>query len=117
VSETGAMDQWGSSTGRVGGNDSAPLNTRGNTKAHPAVCGSNPHLNELPRHFIMLTDHEKAEWRRCALAMAHAGKHEVVDMFSRFTASLSLPPTVQEFDHAAGIYRAWLVFNEIPESA
>lgn len=61
------------------------------------------------------TEHEKAEWSRCAQAMYKCGNNHAGHWFS---AAAALPAnaviTLALFEALQSCYRAWLVFNEQP---
>lgn len=64
------------------------------------------------------TDHEKAEWARCAKAMYAHG----VNGAGHFLSALAALPrdadvAVHRFDMAQSIYRDWLNFNTYPDGA
>lgn len=63
------------------------------------------------------TDHEKAEWVRCALA---AYKASLTDIGHKLSAAAATAPGARmplpAFREAQDIYRNWLVFNEWPKA-
>jgi hypothetical protein len=59
---------------------------------------------------MTLTDHDKAEYARCAQAMYARGQNANGHLLSAVAAKGVVP--IQQFDRAASVYRAWLVFDE-----
>jgi len=66
---------------------------------------------------ITVTEHDKAEWARCAQAMYAAGRNPAGHLLSM---SAAYPRNAQmdaaRFDRVQAIYRAWLVFGEFPQA-
>lgn len=62
---------------------------------------------------MTMTDHERAEWQRCGKAHLAAGKKAAAQRLAYFSTRASLSRA--DYDHAATIYRAWLVFNELAD--
>ncbi len=59
---------------------------------------------------IALLPHEVAEWSRCAKALYARGMNDGAHIVSAAAALRVLP--IAQYDRAASIYRAWLVFDE-----
>lgn len=63
--------------------------------------------------YMRLTDHERLELARAAKAMYAAGSNAAGHLLSAVAAKASVPIT--QYDRAMEVYRAWLVFGEVPK--
>jgi len=73
---------------------------------------ANEQLAERAIHIspMVLNDHERQEWSRCAKAMYSRGQNALGHLLSACAAKGIMP--IEQFNRAASVYRAWLVFDE-----
>lgn len=65
---------------------------------------------------IRVTAHDLSEWQRCAKAMYRNGRNVFGHKLSAAAAVLQHGDAIslERFDELQSVYRAWLVFNEMP---
>lgn len=80
-----------------------------------APIGAFAGANEGKQKMITPTQHDKSEWLRCATAIDDRNSTKA----RRFRDAATLPPDAsmssKSFDTVQKVYRAWLVFDEVPD--